>query len=46
LRGFLTESAAPHVEVEPGQPTLLIDRLYLDTAGAPIELSASHLLPD
>jgi GntR family transcriptional regulator len=43
--GSLPPTAATHLESEAGQPTLLIDRLYFDTDGIPVELAVSHFLP-
>ncbi|MFI5715759.1 GntR family transcriptional regulator [Nocardia sp. NPDC051750] len=43
--GKLPSSAAPHLDSEPDQPTLLIDRLYFDTDGVPVEVAVSHFLP-
>jgi GntR family transcriptional regulator len=43
--GELPASAAPHLAATPGEPTLLVDRLYLDTEGEVVELAVSHFLP-
>jgi DNA-binding GntR family transcriptional regulator len=37
--------AAEHLECEPGQPVLRIDRLYTDDAGTPVELAVSYFDP-
>jgi GntR family transcriptional regulator len=43
--GKLTAAAASHLQSQPDEPTLLIDRLYFDTEGVPVELAISHFLP-
>jgi GntR family transcriptional regulator len=38
--------AAESLSCPVGRPLLRIDRLYLDTNGAPVELAVSHFLPE
>jgi DNA-binding GntR family transcriptional regulator len=38
-------SVAEHLECEPGQPVLRIDRLYTDDTGTPVELAVSYFDP-
>ncbi|HLV73245.1 GntR family transcriptional regulator [Actinomadura hallensis] len=40
------DETAEHLGCDPGHPLLKIDRLYLDTTGAPVELAVSHFLPE
>lgn len=47
----ITATAAPPevaaaVDAEVGDPVLRVDRLYLTTAGEPVELSVSYFLPE
>jgi GntR family transcriptional regulator len=37
---------AQYLDLEPGVPTLRIDRVYLDTTGAPVELGISRFNPE
>jgi GntR family transcriptional regulator len=37
---------AVHIDKEPGEPVLRIDRLYFDARGRPIELGISWFHPD
>ena len=37
---------ADHIDCEPGDPVLRIDRLYFDAAGRPLELAISHFNPE
>ena len=44
--GTVPAGAAPHLGAQPGAPTLLVERLYLDTDGEVVELAVSHFLPE
>ncbi|TVT02096.1 GntR family transcriptional regulator [Amycolatopsis bartoniae] len=44
--GFATEETAAHLGCEPGRALLRIDRLYLSSAGRPVQLAISHFLPE
>lgn len=40
-----TDEVAAHLDMEPGAPTLRVDRLYHDTSGDPVELATSYFNP-
>jgi GntR family transcriptional regulator len=39
------EEVAAHLQIEPGTPTLRVDRLFHDTSGDPVELTTSYFNP-
>lgn len=40
------DELAEHIECDPGDPVLRIDRLYFDATGRTLELAVSHFNPD
>lgn len=44
--GTASADIARHLDCEPGQPLLRIDRVYLSTDGEPVELAVSYFLPE
>jgi DNA-binding GntR family transcriptional regulator len=44
--GVATPEVAEHLGCQPQRPLLRVDRLYLSSAGQPIELAISHFLPE
>jgi DNA-binding GntR family transcriptional regulator len=41
-----TDPVALHLDCEPGEPLLRVDRSYVDTAGRLVELATSYFLPE
>jgi GntR family transcriptional regulator len=44
--GAASRDTAAHLGCQPHDPLLRIDRLYLSTAGQPVELAVSYFLPE